>query len=58
MQDQETKKATADEKIAQQAKTWRRAERKYIGEPTNKNQRAQYLELQKLRDRVDTLGGH
>lgn len=56
MQGQETKRATPDERIAHQAKTWRRAEKKAIGEQTDKAKRAQYQELQKLREAVDTLG--
>lgn len=57
MQDQETNKATPDERIAHQAKTWRRAEKRYIGQPTDKTKRAKHHELQKLREAVDTLGG-
>jgi len=57
MHDQETKQATPDERIAHQAKTWRRAEKQHIGQPTNQNKRATHHELQKLREAVDTLGG-
>ncbi len=57
MQDQETTKATADEKIAHQAKTWRRAEKRAIGEKTATARQAEYHEKQKLRQVVDTLGG-
>jgi hypothetical protein len=56
MQDQETKRATPDERIAHQAKTWRRAEKKAIGERTDTAKRAQHRELQRLREAVDTLG--
>lgn len=57
MSDQETKKATADEKIAHQARTWRHAERRAIGEKTSQARKDQYHQLQKLREAVDTLGG-
>lgn len=57
MQDQETEKVSPDEKIASQARTWRRAEKRAIGEPTTEAKEARYHELQKLREAVDTLGG-
>jgi hypothetical protein len=56
MQDQETKRATPDERIAHQAKTWRRAEKMAIGEKTDQAKRKQHRELQRLREAVDTLG--
>jgi hypothetical protein len=57
MQDQETQKPTPDARIASQAKTWRRAEKRAIEEPSDNAKRARYNELQKLREVVDTLGG-
>lgn len=57
MKEQETNKATPDAKIASQARTWRRAEKRAIGEKTEQAKKAQYHELQKLRQAVDTLGG-
>jgi hypothetical protein len=58
MQDQEKPKATAaDVTIANQARTWRRAEKHAIGEKTDQAKKVQYHELQKLRQAVDTLGG-
>lgn len=56
MQGQEIKRATPDERIAHQAKTWRRAEKKAIGEKTDTAKREQHHQLQKLREAVDTLG--
>jgi hypothetical protein len=57
MQDHETPKTTmADVKIASQARTWRRAEKRAIGHPTDEAKRARHHELQKLREAVDTLG--
>jgi len=57
MKDQETQKPTADARIASQARTWRRAEKRAIGEKTDTAKRAHHHELQKLREAVDTLGG-
>ena len=57
MKDQETNKATPDAKIASQARTWRRAEKRAIGEKTADAREAEYHEKQKLREVVDTLGG-
>jgi len=56
MQDQEKPPATAaDVTIANQARTWRHAEKRAIGEPSDETKRARYRELQKLRETVDTL---
>lgn len=57
MQDQETNEATPNAKIASQARTWRRAEKRALREPSDEAKRARYHELQKLREAVDTLGG-
>jgi hypothetical protein len=57
MKDQETNKVPPDTRIANQARTWRRAEKRAIGEKTAKAKSAQHHELQKLREAVDTLGG-
>lgn len=46
-----------DTKIANQARTWRHAEKRAIGEGTSEAREARYHELQKLREAVDTLGG-
>jgi hypothetical protein len=56
MQDEEKNEATPDAKIASQARTWRRAEKRAIGERTSAAKDARYHELQKLREAVDTLG--
>lgn len=57
MKDQKTQKPTPDAMIANRARTWRRAEKRAIGEKTDQAKREQYHELQKLREAVDTLGG-
>lgn len=54
MKDQETNQATPDAKIASQARTWRRAEKRALGENTSDAREARYHELQKLREVVDT----
>lgn len=57
MQDDETKQVTPDQRIASQAKNWRRAEKRYLGNRTDATKNAQYHELQKLREAVDTTEG-
>jgi len=57
MKDQETQQPSlADSKIASQARTWRRAEKRHIGERTSDTKNALYHETQKLREACDTLG--
>lgn len=57
MQDQETPRATPDERIAHQAKTWRRSDKAAIASKCDAaKQRAEFRERQKLREVVDTLG--
>lgn len=56
MQDEEKKEVPPDTRIANQARTWRHAEKRAIGERTSDAKNARYHELQKLREAVDTLG--
>lgn len=56
MQDQENRKATPDEKIANQAREWRACEKVSIGAKTDQTRKATYHALQKLREVVDTVG--
>lgn len=59
MLDQETKKATADEKIAHVAKTiWRPADKAAIADKSNpEKQREEYRARKQLREVIDTVGG-
>lgn len=56
MQDEEKNDVSPDARIANQARTWRRAEKRAIGERTSDAKDARYHELQRLREAVDTLG--
>lgn len=57
MQDEETHRPTADERIAHQARTWRRSDKAAIASKCDvAKQRAEFRERQKLRQVVDTLG--
>ena len=57
MSDQETKKATPDEKIAHAAREWRPLDKAAIANKCDSTKRAEYHARQKLREAVDTLGG-
>lgn len=55
MPDHEIRRATPDEKIAHQARTWRRSDKAAIAEKSDSTKRAEYHERQKLRAAVDRL---
>lgn len=56
MQGQETKKATPDEKIAHQARTWRDCDKAAIANRNDNTRKAEYHARQKLREVIDTVG--
>ena len=57
MQGQETNKATPDEKIAHQARTWREVDRDAIANKQDpQKQRAEYRARQQLRNVIDNAG--
>jgi uncharacterized membrane protein len=55
MPDQENHRATPDEKIAHQAKAWRRFDKAAIADKCDSARRAEYHARQQLREAVDTL---
>jgi hypothetical protein len=57
MQDQENRKATPDEKIAHQARNWRKHDREAASNRCDNTRRAEYHARQKLREAIDTQGG-
>jgi hypothetical protein len=57
MQDQETETATPDKKIADQARTWRRADQDAIADKRDvEKQRNEYRARQRLRRVIDDVG--
>jgi hypothetical protein len=57
MQDQETGQATPDKKIADQARTWRRADQDAIADKRDvEKQRTEYRARQHLRRVIDDVG--
>lgn len=57
MQDDEIRSATPDERIAHQARVWRRVDKAAIASKCDAaKQRAEYQERKKLREVVDLLG--
>ncbi|HAV37436.1 MAG TPA: hypothetical protein DCX52_13970 [Massilia sp.] len=57
MQAQETNKATPDERIAHQAKTWRSIDKAAVADKKDpQKQRAEYHARQQLRQVIDTVG--
>ena len=55
MQDQETKKATADEKIAHAAKEWRPLDKAAIANKCDSTKKAEYNARQHLRRVIDDV---
>lgn len=57
MKDQESRKATPDEKIAHQARQWRACDKDAVANRSDITRRAEYQARQKLREAIDTQGG-
>lgn len=55
MPDHENHRATPDEKIAHQAKKWRRCDKAAIADKSDSTKRAEYHARQQLREAVDML---
>lgn len=54
MQDEENRKATPEERIANQALNWRACDKEAIANRSDSTRRAEYRARQRLREVIDT----